>query len=187
MSFLDLILIAFGVAMDEFALSISKGLSMKEINYKNVIIVGVYFGIFQAIMPLIGYMLGNNFEKFITSIDHWIAFILLAIIGFNMIKDCLKNEEKAVNEKFDFKTMLPLSIATSIDALAIGVTFAFLRINIIISVLLIGILTALTSMIGVLIGKKFGDKLEKKAQITGGFILIVIGSKILLQHLNLIG
>ena len=187
MDFFDLILIAFGVAMDAFAVSIGKGLSMKKMKYKNVLIVGLYFGIFQAIMPAIGYFLGKNFEIFITSIDHWIAFILLSIIGINMIRECLRNEDKNISDSFDFKTMLPLAIATSIDALAIGVTFAFLRINIVTSTILIGLITAFTSTLGVIIGKKFGDKFEKKAQILGGVILILIGTKILLQHLGLIG
>ena len=159
---------------------------MKKMKYKNVIIVGLYFGIFQALMPTIGYFLGKNFENLITSIDHWIAFILLSIIGINMIRDSLKNESENINDKFDIKTMISLAIATSIDALAIGVTFAFLRINIITSTILIGIITAVTSMLGVIIGKKFGDKFEKKAQILGGVILILIGTKILLQHLSVI-
>lgn len=187
MAFFDLILIAFGVAMDAFAVSIGKGLSMKKMEYKNVIIVGLYFGIFQAIMPAIGYFLGINFESFITSIDHWIAFILLSIIGINMIRECLRNQDENISDSFEFKTMMPLAIATSIDALAIGVTFAFLRINIVTSTLLIGVITALTSMLGVVVGKKFGDKFEKKAQILGGVILILIGTKILFQHLGIIG
>ena len=128
MSFTDLTLIALGLAMDAFAVSIGKGLSMKKLQYKNAIITGSYFGIFQGLMPLIGYLLGKNFENLITSIDHWIAFILLSIIGINMIRETIKNEEENINDKFDFKTMLPLAIATSIDALAIGVTFAFLKI-----------------------------------------------------------
>ena len=172
--------------MDAFAVAVGKGLSMKRMKYKNVIIVGVYFGVFQALMPTIGYFLGKNFENLITNIDHWIAFVLLAIIGINMIRECLKNESENLNNKFDIKTMLPLAIATSIDALAIGVTFAFLKINIVISTALIGIITAVTSMLGVIIGKKFGDKFEKKAQILGGAILILIGSKILLQHMGII-
>lgn len=172
--------------MDAFAVAISKGLSMKKMIYKNVLIVGLYFGFFQALMPFIGYLLGKNFESFITSIDHWIAFILLSIIGINMIRECLKNDEEIYNDKFDIKTMVPLAIATSIDALAIGVTFSFLRINIYLSTLSIGIITFVTSMLGVIIGKKFGDKFEKKAQIIGGIILIIIGSKILLQHIGVI-
>lgn len=172
--------------MDAFAVAISKGLSMKKMIYKNVLIVGLYFGFFQALMPFIGYLLGKNFESFITNIDHWIAFILLSIIGINMIRECLKNNDEIYNDKFNIKTMVPLAIATSIDALAIGVTFSFLRINIYLSTLSIGIITFVTSMLGVIIGKKFGDKFEKKAQIIGGIILIIIGSKILLQHIGVI-
>ena len=187
MSFIDLTLIALGLAMDAFAVSIGKGLSMKKLQYKNAIITGLYFGIFQGLMPLIGYFLGKNFENLITSIDHWIAFILLSIIGINMIRETIKNEEENINDKFDFKTMLPLAIATSIDALAIGVTFAFLKINIFTSILLIGIITFVTSSIGVIIGKKFGDKFEKSTQVIGGIILIAIGAKILLEHIGIIG
>ena len=130
MSFIDLILIALGLAMDAFAVSIGKGLSMKQINYKNIITVGLYFGIFQGLMPLIGYFLGKKFENLITSIDHWVAFVLLLIIGINMIREIFKKEDEEVSDKFDFKTMFPLAIATSIDALAVGITFAFLKINI---------------------------------------------------------
>ena len=184
MSFLDLVLIALGVAMDAFAVAIGKGFSMKKMQYKNVIIVGLYFGFFQALMPALGYVLGKKFENLITSIDHWIAFVLLLIIGMNMIRECLKEDNESVNDKFDVKTMLPLALATSIDALAIGVTFAFLKINVFTSTLTIGIITAITSMLGVIIGKKFGDKFEKKAQIAGGVILIAIGVKILFQHLG---
>lgn len=173
--------------MDAFAVSICKGLSMKKFEYKNIIIVGIYFGFFQALMPIIGYFLGKNFETLIISIDHWIAFVLLLIIGINMIRECLKEENENMNDKFDFKTMIPLAVATSIDALAIGVTFAFLKINIFTSTFLIGIITALLSMFGVIVGKKFGDKFEKRAQILGGAILIFIGTKILFNHLGIIG
>lgn len=160
---------------------------MKKFEYKNIIIVGIYFGFFQALMPIIGYFLGKNFETLIISIDHWIAFVLLLIIGINMIRECLKEENENMNDKFDFKTMIPLAVATSIDALAIGVTFAFLKINIFTSTFLIGIITALLSMFGVIVGKKFGDKFEKRAQILGGAILIFIGTKILFNHLGIIG
>ena len=185
MTIIDLLLIAFGVSMDAFAVSVAKGFSMKKFEYKNALKVGLYFGSFQALMPTIGYFLGINFENLITSIDHWIAFVLLLIIGINMIKESINAEEENINDKFDFKTMIPLAIATSIDALAIGVTFAFFRINIITSVLLIGIITFITSNFGVIIGKKCGDKLGKSAQIIGGVILILIGLKILFQHLSI--
>ena len=186
MSIIDLILISFGVAMDAFAVSIGKGLTMKKLDCKNILLVGLYFGGFQALMPTIGYFLGKNFEVFITSIDHFIAFILLLIIGINMIKESIKGEDENINDKFDFKTMIPLAIATSIDALAIGVTFSFLKMDLLLSVMIIGIITAIISMLGVLIGQKFGNKLEKTSQIIGGIILILIGLKILLEHLNII-
>ena len=173
--------------MDAFAVSICKGLSMKKFEYKNIIIVGIYFGFFQALMPIIGYFLGKNFETLIISIDHWIAFVLLLIIGINMIRECLKEGNENINDKLDFKTMIPLAVATSIDALAIGVTFAFLKISIFTSTFFIGIITALLSMFGVIVGKKFGDKFEKRAQILGGAILIFIGTKILFNHLGIIG
>jgi len=183
MDVLEILLIAVGLAMDAFAVSICKGLAMKKMNWNKAIIVGLYFGIFQGLMPVIGFLLGTSFASLVIQIDHWIAFVLLGFIGGNMLKESFSNESENRNDNVHFKTMIVLSIATSIDALAIGVTFAFLRINILTSVLLIGIITAITSMIGVVIGKKFGDKFEKKAQIAGGVILIAIGVKILIQHL----
>lgn len=168
--------------MDAFAVAISKGLSMKK-SYKNSLVIGLYFGFFQGLMPLIGYFLGFSFESIVTKIDHYIAFTLLTIIGLSMILE--KNEEEMDN-KIDVKTMLLLSIATSIDALAVGVTFAFLDVNIISSVLTIGIITFFISFLGVLIGNKFGNKLKNKAQIFGGIILILTGLKILLEHLGYI-
>ncbi len=186
MSFIDLILIALGVAMDASAASICKGMTMKKFELKKMLIVGSFFGFFQALMPAIGYLLGRSFGRFIVSIDHWIAFILLSIIGINMIKETINNDDESIDDNFNFKSMVMLAIATSIDALAIGVTFAFLNINIISSVLIIGIITAITSMVGCIIGKKFGDKFESKAQILGGVILILMGTKILLQHLGII-
>ena len=137
-------------------------------------------------MPLLGFLLGYSFEEYITSIDHWIAFILLSLIGLNMIKEALSKEEHNFNDKIDFKTMIPFAIATSIDALAIGITFAFLKVNILFAILLIGIITFIISFIGVKIGYKFGNKYEKKAQIFGGIILIIIGFKILFEHLKII-
>ena len=184
MSNIELLLISIGLAMDAFAVAVCKGLAMKKFELKNVLKVGIYFGVFQALMPTFGYVLGKNFENLIVSIDHWIAFILLLILGINMIRETFKDEE--VNDNFDIKTMIPLAIATSIDALAIGITFAFLRVNIFEAVLLIGIITMVMSFLGCIIGKKFGDKFEKKAQILGGIILILIGVKILLEHLGII-
>ncbi len=186
MTFFEIIVISIGLAMDAFAVSICKGLYMKKINLKNIIIIALYFGIFQAIMPVIGYFFGAAFTDFVKNIDHWIAFILLTIIGKNMIKDSTDDELEKRNDKIDFKTMILLSIATSIDALAVGITFAFFKTNLTQSVLFIGLITFILSAIGVLIGNKFGDKFQNKAELIGGIILIIIGSKILLEHLGFI-
>ena len=186
MTILEILLIAIGLAMDAFAVSICKGLSMKKINWKKALIVGAYFGIFQALMPIIGYFLGSTFEDLVTHIDYWIAFVLLVAIGGNMLKEVFANNSENCNDNVDFKTMLILAIATSIDALAIGITFAFLQVNIWISAIIIGIVTFAISIIGVKIGNKFGDRYERRAEIVGGFILIFMGIKILLEHLGFI-
>lgn len=183
MGIIEILLTSLGLAMDAFAVSICKGLSMKKFDIKKGLIIGMYFGLFQGLMPLIGYLLGSAFQDIITSIDHWIAFVLLGLIGFNMLKEGLSKECDVVNDKVDFKEMLPLAIATSIDALAVGITFAFLKVNIIISVLSIGLITFVMSFIGSKIGNKVGCKYQKKAQIMGGIILIIIGLKILIEHL----
>lgn len=185
MGVLELILIAVGLAMDAFAVSVCKGLSMSKMEWKKAVVIGLYFGGFQALMPLIGYILGVGFEDKIKSIDHWIAFILLVFIGINMIKEAFETKEES-NDKIDFKTMIILAIATSIDALAVGVTFAFLNVNIMLAISLIGIITFIISMIGVKIGNVFGDKYETKAELAGGFILIFLGVKILLEHLGIL-
>ena len=187
MGIVELILIGVGLAMDAFAVSICKGLSMKKkINYKKALIVALYFGLFQGGMPLIGYALGVSFEEIVLSIDHWIAFILLSVIGIGMIKESLGDEEESLNDKVDFKTMVILAIATSIDALAIGVTFAFLNVNIIFASLLICVITFVISYFGVVFGNKFGDKFGSKAELVGGIILILMGLKILLEHLEIL-
>lgn len=187
MGILEIVLIAVGLAMDAFAVSVCKGLSMKKMEWNKAAIIGVYFGGFQGLMPLIGYALGVGFEEKIKSIDHWIAFLLLAFIGTNMIKEALsKKDDEEANDKIDFKTMIVLAIATSIDALAVGVTLAFLSVNILVAISLIGIITFILSMIGVKIGNKFGDKYETKAEFAGGFILILLGIKILLEHLGIL-
>ena len=183
MSIGEIILISIGLAMDAFAVSISKGLIMKK-NYKNALIIGLYFGIFQALMPLLGYLLGFSFSEVVTKINHYIAFVLLTIIGISMILE--KTSDIYADDKINFGTMILLSIATSIDALAIGVTFAFLNVNIIISVLIIGIITFIISTIGVLLGNKIGIKFKSKAQLAGGIVLILTGIKILLEHLYII-
>lgn len=184
MGIFDLIVIAIGLSMDAFAVSICKGLSVKRVQPKHLLTAGAYFGGFQALMPLIGYMLGRQFESMITSIDHWIAFVLLAIIGGNMVREALGDDDEKQNDSFSFTTMLPLAIATSIDALAIGVTFAFLRVDIIPAVLLIGVITFGFSAVGIKIGNVFGTKYKSKAELAGGVILILLGIKILIEHLT---
>lgn len=182
MTFIEIILISLGLSMDAFAVSVSKGLSMKK-DYKKSFKIAFYFGFFQSLMPLIGYILGFSFESIVTRIDHFIAFTLLFIIGLSMI---LEKDEDEMDNKIDVKTLLLLSIATSIDALAIGVTFAFLNVNIMYSIAVIGFITFIICFIGVLLGNKFGKFIKNKAQIFGGIILILTGIKILLEHLNVI-
>lgn len=179
MEFIEVFFIAVGLAMDAFAVSICKGLSMKQINYKKIIIIALYFGIFQAGMPVIGYFLGKSFEGFVSQIDHWIAFILLSFIGINMIREAFKNDIEESSDDISIKTMIILAIATSIDALAVGITFAFLGTNIAFSSLVIGIVTFIISCLGVMIGNNFGNKYEQKAQVFGGIILILMGIKML--------
>lgn len=184
MSLIEIIILSVGLAMDAFAVSICKGLSMKKMNWKNAIIIALYFGLFQALMPVLGYFLGSTFEHIVTQIDHWIAFILLGLIGGNMIKESFNSEEDKKNDSVDFKTMVVLAIATSIDALAVGITFAFLQVNILVAVALIGSITFAISLVGVKVGNKFGDKFQNKAEFAGGVILIILGLKILLEHLG---
>ena len=190
MSILELFILAVGLSMDAFAVSICKGLAMKKITFKKSLIVGLYFGLFQAGMPLAGYFLGSTFSEKISSIDHWVAFVLLALIGVSMIKESLqKDDEKEEAEDADlgFKNMCLLAVATSIDALAVGVTFAFLKVSIISAVSFIGVITMILSMIGVKIGNIFGTKYKSKAEIFGGIILICMGLKILFEHLGFLG
>lgn len=183
MSLLELFILAVGLSMDAFAVSICKGLSMSRMNWKNGVIIGLYFGGFQALMPLIGYTLGIQFKSAITNVDHWIAFVLLSIIGFNMIREALSKEEESCNASVDFKTMLMLAIATSIDALAIGVTFAFLQVSIVPAVSFIGVTTFTLSVLGVKVGNTFGCRYKSKAEFAGGLILVLMGIKILVEHL----
>ena len=186
MSLIELFIIAVGLSMDAFAVSICKGLSMQKMSWKNAVIVGLYFGGFQAGMPLIGYILGSQFKNAITSIDHWIAFILLGIIGFNMIRESLNQEEECVDCSVSPGNMILLAIATSIDALAVGVTFAFMNIQLIPSVTIIGVTTFLFSAVGIKAGGLFGNHYKSKAELVGGIVLILIGVKILLQGLGII-
>ena len=179
----ELFILAIGLSMDAFAVAICKGLSLKKINLANATWVGLWFGVFPALMPLIGYILGTQFSDKIQAVDHWIAFILLGLIGANMLKEALSKEEEHTDSCLTPKAMLPLAIATSIDALAVGVTFAFLEVRIVPAVSFIGVTTFILSSIGVKIGNIFGVKYKSKAEIVGGVILIVLGIKILIEHL----
>lgn len=190
MGFLELVLLAVGLSMDAFAVSICKGLSMKKAGIKEGCICGAWFGGFQALMPLIGFFLGTLFADAIVSFDHWVAFGLLAIIGINMLKEAFSKEEECENCGCDlsFKNMLVMAIATSIDALAVGISLAMAGdVNIWVAIALIGVITFTLSGVGVKIGNVFGSRFEKKAQIAGGCILILLGLKILLEHLGVIG
>lgn len=189
MSLFELFLIAVGLSMDAFAVAICKGLATGRVKLGQMVIVGLWFGIFQALMPLIGYLLGVNFSTLIQSVDHWIAFILLGLIGANMIREAVGGDEECFNEEdssYSIRAMLPLAIATSIDALAVGVSFAFLSVDIVPAVSFIGVCTFILSAFGVKIGSVFGLRFKKKAEIAGGVILILMGAKILLEHLGLI-
>lgn len=181
----ELLIIAVGLSMDAFAVAVSRGLCMKKMSYKNAIITGIFFGGFQALMPVIGYLLGIQFNAYITAIDHWIAFVLLSIIGLKMIREsrtvCIISEES-----INLKGLTVLAFATSVDALAVGITFAFLRVEIIPAAMVIGLITFVLSFAGVKIGNVFGEKYKSQAEIAGGIILILMGFKILFQHLGII-
>lgn len=184
MEFFELFLIAIGLSMDALAVAISKGLSARSLKARHVLITGLYFGGFQALMPLLGFMLGTQFKDYIVSIDHWIAFVLLCTIGANMIRESRNKDEENLSDSFGIKNMLILSVATSIDALAVGVTFAFLRVSILPAIVMIGSTTFIISSVGVKIGNIFGEKYKSKAEIVGGLILIGMGIDILLEHLK---
>ena len=187
MTLFELFLIAVGLSMDAFAVSVCKGLSTQKLKAKHYLTVGAWFGGFQALMPTLGYLLGSSFEMYINKFDHWIAFILLAAIGGNMIKESFEKEEDKLDDSFAFKTMLLLAVATSIDALAVGITFALLPdVNIVAAVCFIGATTFILSAVGLKVGNIFGLKYKNKAEFVGGAILILIGLKILLEHLGII-
>ncbi len=188
MGTIELILLSVGLAMDAFAVAICKGLNMRKMNYKNALILALFFGGFQALMPAIGYLLGKQFEKYITSVDHWIAFILLSIIGIQMIVESFKKDDDKEEDadKLNLKEYFMLAIATSIDALAVGISLAFLSVSLVKSVSFIGIITFVISFAGVFIGNKFGARFKSKAEFAGGAILILIALKILLEHLGVI-
>lgn len=189
--FFTLLLMGVGLSMDAFAVSICKGLSMRKVNKKQCLVIGLFFGGFQALMPFIGWVLGSQFEQYITSIDHWIAFILLGFIGGKMVVEAIREKDEAVevgkmDPPLDLKEMFILAIATSIDALAVGITFAFLQVPIVEAISIIGITTFVISVIGVYVGNFFGNRYKKKAELAGGIILILIGVKILLEHLGIL-
>ncbi len=186
MGLLELFILAVGLSMDAFAVSVCKGLAMPKITLKKTLIVGIWFGGFQALMPALGYLLGVQFRDKITAIDHWIAFILLGLIGANMIKEACSGECEQENDSLDFRTMFLLAVATSIDALAVGITFAFLNVHLLWAVSFIGVTTFTLSAIGVKIGNIFGTRYKSKAELAGGIILIVLGCKILLEHLGIL-
>lgn len=196
MNLLELALIAVGLSMDAFAVAVCSGLTMPKVTVKKALIIGLYFGIFQAAMPLIGYLLGTRFADKIVAFDHWIVFVLLAFIGGKLIFESFKKEKckqqeqsgNATNKEQSLRPakMLPLAFATSIDALAVGVSFAFLKVDITAACLSIGIITLLLSMLGVKIGNIFGEKFKSKAELAGGIILVLIGTKILLEHMGVI-
>lgn len=189
MGFIELLFIAVGLSMDAFAVSVSKGLCAKDCGTKHALTAGAYFGIFQAVMPLIGYFFGEQFEERITAYDHWVAFGLLVIIGINMIRESFGKGEKPGNGSFGFKSMIIMALATSIDALAVGITFALLpeTMHIAPTVLIIGAITFTLSFLGVKVGAALGQRFKSRAEIAGGVILILIGVKILLEHLGIIG
>lgn len=185
MNLWELFLIAAGLSMDAFAVSVCKGLATKKIEIRHFLIVGLWFGGFQALMPALGYSLGSGFEQYISHLDHWIAFILLALIGGNMIREALSKNEECHDASFSVKTMFIMAVATSIDALAVGITFSLLPdVNIAAAVSFIGIITFILSGAGLKIGNVFGTRYKAKAEFAGGLILVLMGIKILLEHLG---
>ena len=190
MSIVELFLIGVGLSMDAFAVAVCQGLCIPKLNLRQGGVIALYFGGFQALMPLIGWFLGSQFAGYIQSFDHWVAFVLLALIGGNMVREALSPEEEetscAVNSKLDHKKLFMMAVATSIDALAIGVAFAFMDVLILPAVSLIGCTTFCLSLVGVVVGNFFGSRYKKRAELTGGIILILLGVKILLEHLGIL-
>lgn len=182
----ELFVIAVGLSMDAFAVAVCKGLSVDQVKKRHIWTVGLYFGGFQALMPMLGYWLGNGFQSWVSKIDHWIAFVLLVLIGANMIRES-RGEVEELDASFSVKSMFPLAVATSIDALAVGITFAFLQVNIVPAVSFIGGITFILSAVGLKLGNVFGARYKAKAELVGGLVLILMGIKILLQHLGLLG
>lgn len=187
MGVIELLLMAVGLSMDAFAVSVCKGLAIKSVTAKQMVIVGLWFGGFQALMPVIGYFVGSAFKGAIEAIDHWIAFALLLLIGLGMVREAVKGDDKEADASLSPRKMLPLALATSIDALAAGVSFAFLDVNIFLAALFIGVITFSLSMVGVKVGAVFGKKYQNRAELLGGVILILLGVKILVEHLDFFG
>lgn len=186
MSIWELFVIAVGLSMDAFAVSVCKGLSAGRVRLGHALTAGIWFGGFQALMPFLGWLLGSRFQSFISSVDHWIAFLLLGLIGLNMVRESRSQEEEEVGASFAPKAMLPLAVATSIDALTVGITFAFLRVEIYWAITLIGVTTFVLSAIGVKAGSIVGERGKSRAELAGGLVLILMGCKILIEHLGLI-
>lgn len=191
MGLLELFLIAVGLSMDAFAVAVCQGLCMPKLNLRHGAVIALFFGGFQALMPILGWVLGSQFASYIQNIDHWVAFVLLALIGGNMIREAMSPEDEetacAVDYWLDYKQLFLMAIATSIDALAVGVTFAFLRVKIVPAVTLIGCTTFCLSLVGVVVGNFFGARYKRRAELTGGIILVLLGLKILLEHLGILG
>ncbi len=186
MSFWSLLLLAVGLSMDAFAVAVCKGLATRKLDGRKMAIVGLWFGGFQALMPLLGYLLGTAFEQYITAFDHWIAFVLLGFIGANMIRESRSKDAEEVDASYSFRPMLVMAVATSIDALAVGITFAFLQVNIGVAVACIGVTTFALSCVGVRVGNAFGARYKSTAELVGGVILILLGLQILLEHLGVL-
>lgn len=186
MSIFELFLIAVGLSMDAFAVSVCKGLSAGRVRLGHALTAGIWFGGFQALMPFLGWLLGSRFQSFISSVDHWIAFLLLGLIGANMVRESRSQEEEEVGASFSPKAMLPLAVATSIDALTVGITFAFLQVDILWAISLIGVTTFVLSAIGVKAGGIVGERGKSRAELAGGIVLILMGCKILVEHLGLL-
>ncbi len=186
MGIVELFILAVGLAMDAFAVSVCKGLSIRTLKLRQALVVGLWFGLFQALMPLAGWLLGSAFAEMVESVDHWIAFVLLSIIGGNMVREGLSKDEEELDDSLAFGIMLMLAVATSIDALAVGISFAFLKVDIVLAVSFIGVVTFAISAVGVKIGNLFGARYKSKAELLGGLVLILIGFKILLEHLGVL-
>ena len=186
MSFPELLILAVGLAMDAFAVAVCKGLSLRTLKLQQALLVGVWFGLFQALMPALGWLLGSAFSGLVQSVDHWVAFVLLSIIGGNMIREGLQGDDENCDPSLSFGVMFLLAVSTSIDALAVGITFAFLNVSILLAVALIGVVTFTISAVGVKMGNLFGARYKSKAEFFGGAVLILIGLKILLEHLGIL-